>query len=396
MSGRLRVLHVIQNLNYGGMERLFADIVRLLDPERFESHVMYVNYLGRFGEGLERYATIHQAVPLPRWSMLHPGPLTRQIAAIRPDVMHTHSGVWYKFSLAARRAGVPRLVHTEHGRKFPDPFLDRLIARRASRRTDVVAAVSDVLARHLRERVVAYPDRVVLVPNGVDTELHRPRPDDGVLRRELGLTAEVPIIGSIGRLEPIKGYDIMVEAFARLRKQWIGGVPPVLVVGGEGSDRDRVEGLIRTHGLEGQVHLLGWRDDVENLQSAFTFFTMTSRSEGTSVSLLEAMSAGLAPLVTNVGGNAAVLGEVLRHRLLPPGDGGAIAAAWAAALGDRDRLRTDSANARRRVEEDFSLLTMVRIYESEYSGDRSVAGPVGSVDFPEVPTPSRTRTRRSI
>ena len=113
MSRRLRVLHVIQNLNYGGMERLFADIVRLLDPERFESHVMYVNYLGRFGEGLERYATIHQAMPLPRWSMVHPGPLIRQIGAIKPDVMHTHSGVWYKFSLAARQAGVPRLVHTE-------------------------------------------------------------------------------------------------------------------------------------------------------------------------------------------------------------------------------------------------------------------------------------------
>jgi hypothetical protein len=54
LMARLRVLHVIQNLNYGGMERLFADLVRLLDPERFESHVMYVNYLGRFGEGLER------------------------------------------------------------------------------------------------------------------------------------------------------------------------------------------------------------------------------------------------------------------------------------------------------------------------------------------------------
>jgi glycosyltransferase involved in cell wall biosynthesis len=369
---RLRVLHVIQNLNYGGMERLFADLVRLLDPERFESHVMYVNYLGRFGEGLERYAAIHQAVPLPRWSMLHPGPLVRQIAAIKPDVMHTHSGVWYKFSLAARQAGVPRLVHTEHGRKFPDPWLDRLIARLASRRTDVVVAVSEVLARHLRDDVVSHPDRVVLVPNGVDTELHRPRPDDGALRQELGLSAEVPVIGSIGRLEPIKGYDIMVEAFAQLRKQWSGGVPPVLVVGGEGSDRGHLEQLIQAHGLQGQVHLLGWRDDVDHMQSAFAFFTMTSRSEGTSVSLLEAMSAGLTPIVTNVGGNAAVLGDVLRHRLMTPGDVPAIAAGWAAALGDRAKLRADSMIARRRVEDDFSLKAMVRAYEALYSATPAI------------------------
>ena len=366
---RLRVLHVIQNLNYGGMERLFADLVRLLDPERFESHVMYVNYLGRFGLGLERYASIHQAVPLPRWSMLHPGPLIRQIAAIQPDVMHTHSGVWYKFSLAARQAGVPRLVHTEHGRRFPDPWLDRMIARLASRRTDVVVAVSDVLARHLRERVVSHPDRVVLVPNGVDTELHRPRPDDGALRRELGLSAEVPIIGSIGRLEPIKGYDIMIEAFARLRKDWSVGAPPVLVVGGEGSDRAHLEQLIQAHGLGSQVHLLGWRDDVDQLQSAFAFFTMTSRSEGTSVSLLEAMSAGLTPIVTDVGGNVAVLGASLKHRLVTAGDVPAIAAAWTAVLADRARLRADSALARRRVEDDFSLRAMVRAYASLYSGD---------------------------
>jgi len=378
MGGRLRVLHVIQNLHYGGMERLFADLVRLLDPERFESHVLYVSFLGRFGEGLERYATLHQAVPLPRWSMLHPGPLIRQIRAIEPDVIHTHGGVWYKFSLAARQAGVPRIIHTEHGRKFPDLLGDRLIARLASRRTDVVIAVSDALAGYLRARVVSYPDLIVLVPNGVDTEHHRPRPDDGALRRELGLSPEVPIIGSIGRLEPIKGYDIMIEAFAQLRKQWSSGVPPVLVVAGEGSERHRLDQLITAHGLDGQVRLLGWRDDVEHLHSAFSFFTMTSRSEGTSVSLLEAMSAGLTPVVTNVGGNAAVLGGMLNHRLVTPGDTAAITTAWRDALEDRARLQADSATARRRIEQDFSLRAMVRAYETLYSSDR-----------PDAPAPPR-------
>lgn len=363
----IRVLHVIQNLNYGGMERLFADIVRLLDRERFESHVLVMDYLGRFGEGLDQYSTVHHAPRLSKLSMLHPAALVQQIRTISPDVVHTHSGVWYKVSLAARRAGVPRLVHTEHGRQAPDPWLERKIANLASRRTDVVVAVSEVLANHLRAAVVAEPDRVTVVANGVDTELHRPRPDTGLIRHELGLNERVPIIGSIGRLEPIKGYDVMIEAYALLRKGWSGLDAPVLVVGGEGSERQRLKRMIDDAGIRGSAFLLGWRDDVEHLHSAFNLFTMSSRSEGTSVSLLEAMSAGLVPVVTDVGGNGAVLGRELRHRLVPSLQPQALADAWRAALRDQYGRTKDSDRARNRVQEAFSLGAMVQAYQKLYS-----------------------------
>src|SRR5262249_12000865 len=87
VTDRIRVLHVIQNLNYGGMERLFADIVRRLDPARFESHVLVLGYFGRFAEGLDQFATLHQAVPMSRFSMLIPRSLAQQIGRIAPDVI---------------------------------------------------------------------------------------------------------------------------------------------------------------------------------------------------------------------------------------------------------------------------------------------------------------------
>jgi glycosyltransferase involved in cell wall biosynthesis len=365
---RLRVLHVIQNLNYGGMERLFADIVRLLDPARFESHVMVMEYLGRFGLGLESHATIHQAASLPRWSMLHPGPLIRQIKAIAPDVIHSHSGVWFKVSLAGRRAGVPRIVHTEHGRRSPDPLVDRALGRLAARRTDVVVAVSAALEEHLAHHVVGDASKLVVLENGVDTDLHRPRGDTGKLRAELGLAPEVPIIGSIGRLEFIKGYDVVVEAMAHLLREWDRTPAPVLVIGGEGSERGRIQQLVGDRGLANQVHLLGWRDDVHDLHSAFSLFTMGSRSEGTSVSLLEAMSAGLVPVVTKVGGNAAVLGKQLSHRLIPPLDPAALAQGWSSVLGSDTARTEDSRFARERVELHFALRTMVEGYAALYTG----------------------------
>jgi glycosyltransferase involved in cell wall biosynthesis len=367
MKRRIRVLHAIQNLNYGGMERLLADIVRRVDPERFESHVLALSYLGRFAEGLEAYAELHLADPLPRYSMLWPGPLIRQLRRIAPDVVHTHSGVWYKVSLAARRAGVPRLLHTEHGRHVPDPWSTRLVDGLAAHRTDVVVAVSEPLREQLARTVVRNGTPITVVPNGVDTELHRPRADDGALRRELGIPADAPVIGSIGRLEAIKGYDVMIRAFAELQAGWGEGAAPVLVVGGEGSERTRLERLIAESGLAGSVHLLGWRDDIAALHGGFTLFSMSSHSEGTSVSLLEAMSAGLCPVVTDVGGNAEVLGPVLRHRLVAAAEPAALAGAWRAALLDPARRAADAANARQRVMEAFSLAAMVHRYEGLYA-----------------------------
>lgn len=366
MPNRVRVLHVIQNLNYGGMERVLSDIVLRCDPERFESHVLCLRYLGRFAKGLESAATLHVAEPMPRRSMFWPRGLAGQIRSIAPDVVHSHSGVWYKATLGARFAGVKRVLHTEHGRPKPDRLKGRLIDRIGAARTDLVVAVSAALADHLT-RGLAIPRRKILViPNGVDTGSYRPRPDTRRLRAELGLAADTPIIGSIGRLEPIKGYDIMIDAFSRLRARpnYQGAV---LVIAGEGSERDALENLVRARGLERSVYLIGWRDDVLDMHSAFSLFTMSSRSEGTSISLLEAMSAGLAPVVTDVGGNAAVLGDELRDCLVPSERSDALAQAWEKMLlpSEAERYRH---LARQRVIDAFNVDSMVRAYERAYTG----------------------------
>ena len=366
-SRRLRVLHVIQNLNYGGMERLIADIARLTDGTRIDTHIMALQYLGRFSEGLEDCATLHLASPMTRASMLWPRALIRQFRAIRPDVVHSHSGVWYKASLAARAAGVPRLVHTEHGRQVPDPWVHRLLDGRAADRTDIVVAVSHALAHKLSGTLVRRPDRIRVIENGVRTDLLRPLPDSGALRRVLGIPAGVPIIGSIGRLEGIKGYEVMVRAYAQLHAR-MGSAAPPLVIAGDGNERQRLERLAAQTDARAGIHFLGWRDEIRDLHEASTIFTMSSHSEGTSVSLLEAMSAGICPIVTDVGGNAEVLGPALRHRLVPPSDPAMLALAWEDALRHPERRESDAQAARRRVIERFDARTMTESYERLYHG----------------------------
>lgn len=361
MTRRLRVVQLVQNLNYGGMERVLADLVRGLDPGHFENHVAVLQYLGRFAEGLQEVASLHQVPPLGRVSMVRPSVLADFLRVLAPDVVHSHSGVWYKAAVAARMAGVPTVIHTEHGRKRPDPWTDRVVDRAASGRNNGVVAVSAPLAHQLAAAVkVRCP--IYLIPNGIDTDHYHPAPDDGELRRELGLTADVPVLGSIGRLEPIKGYDVMLHALAALPPG------PVLVIGGDGSERERLGALAQQLGVSQRVHLLGWRDDTLGLLRAFSLFTMSSRSEGTSVSLLEAMSVGRCPVVTNVGGNAAVLGDDLRHRLVPPEAPAPLAAAWMAALANPAALARDGLAARQRVTNDFGARMMVARYARLYAG----------------------------
>ncbi len=379
MSGgraRVRVLHVALDLHAGGLERLVADLIRRGDHAQFEYHLLVLRFLGRFGEGLGPYATLHVAPPMGRSSMVYPAALRRQIEAIAPDVIHTHSGVWYKVSRAIRGLGKPPLVHTDHGRERPDPWQDRLVDWIASHRTAAVVAVSEVLADQLRRTVVACPERVRTILNGVDTEEYAPRPDDGALRTELGVAPGRPIIGSIGRLEPIKGYDLMVEAFAALmRGETPGTQGPVLVIAGEGSQQAKLAARAAALGLGDRVFLVGWRSDSARLYRAFTLFAMTSRSEGTSVSLLEAMSSGCCPVVTPVGGNGVVLGPGLQHRMVAGLGPEEIAAGWRSALSDPAGREADARAGRARVEEAFSLAAMSRAYEALYNGVRSESSP---------------------
>lgn len=368
----IRVAHIIQNLNYGGMERLIADLVRLADRTTYDAHVVVLQYPGRFAEEMRGFGTVHQCDPLPSWSMMYPGPLIGVLRAIAPDVVHSHSGVWYKASLAARRAGVPRVVHTEHGRRARDTWLARTVERRAARRTDAVVAVSDALADHLAREVVPR-HKLHVIPNGVDTDRFAPRPDAGALRRELGIAVGIPVIGSIGRLEPIKAYALMLEAFAKLIRNWNSGPLPVLVLAGDGSERARLAAQAMQLGIAEHLHLLGWRDDVHDLHAAFQVFSLSSLSEGTSVSLLEAMSAGLCPVVTDVGGNRAVLGPALQHRLVPPRDADALAAAWGVALTQPSSRAADAVTARARVVSAFGVRTMVHRYEELYRGPETAA-----------------------
>jgi glycosyltransferase involved in cell wall biosynthesis len=293
--------------------------------------------------------------------MLYPKTLADQIRAIQPDVVHVHSGAWFKGSLAARMAGVRAVVYTDHGRQSPDPLVNRMLDNIASRRTDRVVAVSAQLRDHLTRRVVARGCDVSVIPNGVDTDRFSPDASGSGKQR----SSASFVIGSVGRLDRVKGFDVMIDAFDSLSGEPTG-LDVNLVIVGDGPERKRLTERVAQSQQRERIHLTGWAGDIEGVLRTFDLFTMTSWSEGTSMSLLEAMSTGLCPVVTDVGGNADVLGAKLHHRLVKPGSSEEIAAAWQGAIDDTHRLRADGKLARERVVEQFSVDAMAAAYENLY------------------------------
>jgi len=365
-SKRLRVVHVVLDLQAGGLERMVADLLSRLNPEKYDLHLLALRFLGRYADGLRPYCGLHVAPPMTRWTMIWPRSLVAVLQRLAPDILHTHSGVWYKTALAARMIGISHLVHTDHGRHFPDPLASRVVDNIASRWTSAVVAVSEPLSEHLARKVVAYPSRICTITNGIDTDLFAPGSPDRRLLAELGVTDGHPVVGSLGRFDHIKGYDVVLRAFAEMRRTWPEEADPFLVLAGEGSEAGNLRELTKTLGLSDRVLFPGWLDDVTDLYRSLDVFLLGSRSEGTSISLLESMSCGVCPVVTDVGGNARVLGEKLRHRLVPSDNPSALADGLRNALQNPLRCRNDGEVARARVISSFSLCKMVGKYEALY------------------------------
>lgn len=372
MPGRrtLRVTNVVFDFDGGGLETLVADMAAAFRGSSVElSLVTLSGHVGRLGAATrERFHNFEVVRPLPIASMALPVGAARAIRRTRPDVVHLHTGAWFKGVRAARLAGVKRVVYTEHGREHWDPWLMRVLDRRASRRTDAVVAVSSRLAVYLARDVGVAHDKILTIHNGIDTSKFAPGVVSSDFRQSLGIPSDALVLGSVGRLEAVKSYETFLDAAKIVRARWPH--PFVVVLFGDGSQRAMLEAHANQLGLRDVVRFCGWTEKAVEAYRAMDIFVLSSRSEGQSVSLLEAMACGVAPVVTDVGANAETLGPELRAQVVPSGQSSALADALLATLESPSR-RSISEGARSRAVELYSRERMIERYESLYRGASS-------------------------
>ncbi len=287
--------------------------------------------------------------------------LAQFIGESKPDIVHCHSrrGADVLGGLAASFADVPAVV----SRRVDNTEM-RLVAALRYRPFRKVIAISEAIARELRERGVE-DERLVIIRSAVDVTRFERTGDCGQFRAEYGVPDHALLIGAAGQLIPRKGHRYLLQAAAEL-----GATHGEfrLLVFGEGYLHNQLQAQAESLGITDILTLAGFRDDLDDYVGCFDIFVHPALAEGLGVAALKAAAAG----VPVVGFEAGGLVEAVEHDatgiLVPPPDTGALRAAIARLMDDaalRDRL---GRAGKKRMQEDFSIATMaqrhVALYES--------------------------------
>lgn len=367
MTDRVRVLRVIARLNIGGPALHAVLLTERLDPARYDSLLVAGteepsegNYLALQGR------TLGTLVLIPALGREIRGfqdlaalfRLIRLIRRVRPHIVHTHTAKAGTLGrLAALLTGVPLLLHTYHGHVFHGYFSPAktrcflAIERWLARRTDRLLTVSETVRAELLALGIGTPEQLMVVPLGLELEPFLGcEPLRGQLRAELGLGEETLLVGIVARLVPIKAHELFLEAAAQVAHR----VPRSrFLLVGDGERRAELEALVGRLGLEDRVCFLGWRRDLDRVYADLDLVALTSRNEGSPVSLIEAMAAGRAVVATRVGGVPDLVEDGVTGLLVPPEDSTAMAEAMSALLGDPERRRALGEAGRKRVSPAF-------------------------------------------
>jgi sugar transferase (PEP-CTERM/EpsH1 system associated) len=343
------------------MENGLVNLVNRMPADRYRHAIVSLTDSTSFADRIAREDV--EVVSLGKKSGqdlgLH-GRLFRTFRRLRPAIVHTRNLATVEAVASAAAAFVPHRVHGEHGRDVQDPDGTRRkyrwLRRALSPWVDRFIAVSRELETYLVSDVGLAREKVVRITNGVDVERFRPVEE----RREGPV-----VVGSVTRMQEVKDPLTLARAFVKLLKR---GVEARLVLVGDGALLEEVRWILDQGNASGHVTFAGSREDVPELLRSFDVFALSSRVEGISNTILEAMATGLPVVATRVGGNEELVEDGVTGTLVPPRDPEALAYALARYVGSARLRREEGLRARSRAEQEFGLDGMVARYLGVYDG----------------------------
>jgi glycosyltransferase involved in cell wall biosynthesis len=361
----VRVVHIIGRMNVGGPAAIVTALLGRLEAET-DVHVL----VGEVDEGEADYLVLRE-LPVhvtrirglgravrPTDDVRALAALVRELARLRPDIVHTHTAKAGALGrTAAAFVGVPSRVHTFHGHLlhgyFSPPATRGIVwAERAlAPGTDRMVAVGAAVRDDLLEAGIGRPDQFVVIPPGVS--LPRPPPPRPQARAALGLSDDGPVVAFVARATGVKRLDRMIAV--------AGAVPEAtFVVAGDGP----LQAGLRA-GAPANVRFLGWRADMENVYASANLVLLTSDNEGMPVTLIEAALCGVPAVATDVGstGEVVVNGQT---GVTVPADVGSLVEAVRALVADEDRCLALGRTARHRARDAFSVERMAAAHTELY------------------------------
>jgi len=358
LGGR-RELHLVAYTDasrFGGAEQCLATVLALLDPD------IRVTVLGTCGPIVaqvaeQRPGASSRVVPavVRKWHLRPILAHIRTMRNLRPDVCHVNLRTPYACQyglLATTLTPGVRTVAVEHLPLHTDSPFRRWLKKRTSSRLAAHVAVSDSTARAVEADAGLEAGSISVIRNGVPAE------PDGTAGERL---AAGPVVGSTGRIDSQKGFDLLVDALALLP-----AVTAVIV--GDGAERGALEQRAERAGVGDRLIITGWTDRVATLLRGFDVFVLASRFEGLPLSVLEAMEAGLPVVATSVGGVSEAVADGETGLLVPPEDPVSLAAGVRKLLADEELRRRLGRRGREVWAAEFDAARMAEAYERLYRG----------------------------
>ncbi len=361
----MKILHVVNSLEPGGMENGVVNMTRALEPRGFEIHIACLERRGAFAERLPHPGRVSVLGKAGGFSPSAALRLAAAISRLRPDAIHSHNlGALIYASLATLGGRRTALIHGEHSQLTADELTPRRLRQRHwfYRACRAVHTVS----HPTRDELLALgfsAEKISVIPNGVDTAHFTPGSRTAA-RRALDLPANAVCIGIVGRFGPFKRHDILLRAFAEIAPHF--PTAHLVIAGLGGSEEAAVRSRAQAAPLAARIHWLGFQSDPRTCYQALDLLAIPSVNEGLSNVALEAMSSAV-PALANVGcghehlittGHDGVIAD-----LTTPA---ALAAQLSALLAQPERLVDFGQKARTKMTGHFSLTTMADAYARLY------------------------------
>lgn len=366
---RPRVLHLINSFEIGGTERQAVELLKRLDPTRYDVRLAALRNCGPFYKEIEERFPDVPEFPLTSFYDLN---AARQLARLRAlmareriDVLHAHDFYAGFIGAAAARLAGTRVIACQRHLKLSDRRIHEWGTRIIHRLADRILVNSEAIRDHILSSSSSHASKIVVIKNGISSfsEPAETRSLHDKLCRELKVESDSKLIGMVARLQVIKGHKFFIEAASRV----IEKEPKAqLVIVGDGPLKNEILDQASRLGIRERLHLLGDRTDVARLVASFDLVVLASLHEGLPNAVMEAMAAGVPVVATAVGGTKELIKAGETGYLVPPADPDALAERITFALendGERMRIAT---SARHFINAEFGMRRMVESVEKLY------------------------------
>ncbi|MEM1433803.1 MAG: glycosyltransferase [Pseudomonadota bacterium] len=356
MTDPVPMMMLVLNLDVGGQERMLIELSRALDADRFRPLICCLEGRGVLAATAEAAGLEVLALEKPEgFSLRTAGQLRTLIRSRGIRLVHSHNNPGLLYGALSTAGSTVVHVHTKHGVgsvSASTKWLNWLSGLTAKS----VVPVSEALLDQCANREGIPRRKLTLINNGVDLTPYLN------IAREPG-SCSAPVIGHVARLTAIKNQGRLLALFSSFLEHYPAAR---LVIVGDGPERAALEAKVQQAGIGDQVEFAGLRTDIDQFMRGFDWFALTSDSEGTPISVIEAMAAGLPITSTRVGGMADVVEEGVTGFLAAPDDHAKLLQDWLRLAQDPLLRHSLGAQARAYAQSNYGIGKMVTAYQQLY------------------------------